>query len=283
MHPVVKRRLSLAIMCATILLSSFLISIVYSAQNVSFGLHKDIGMKWEGGNVKISVPFYVRNYGIYNIEDVNIILELRDNTGRVLTRSVNYIGTIRAGSELNDYINFTFQPVSLFLEVLLHQILQNRTMELRATAFLNYALSWLTLEAEASIPLTPQLLAKELFQSVANYVSLDFNKPNIQLANESFTFSIPFSINHTSPFRIENFELSLKAESQTNDLIGLWHIKMKELKQGENRGWLNISLDKEFATQGLSSVNAFTIHLKGEINGFAFEWSKTVPYNHTKR
>jgi hypothetical protein len=145
------------------------------------------------------------------------------------------------------------------------------------------AFTWLTLEAEASILLTPQLLARELFQSIAGYVSLDFSKPSIQLVNESFTLGIPFFINHTGRFGIENFELSLKAESLTGDLIGLWHIKMQELKRGENRGWLNISLDKEFVTKGLSSVNKFTIHLKGEINGFAFEWSKSVPYNHTER
>jgi hypothetical protein len=65
MRTLVKRRVSLAIMGATILLSSFLISMVYSAQNISFGLHRDMEMKWEGGNVTISIPFYVRNYGIY--------------------------------------------------------------------------------------------------------------------------------------------------------------------------------------------------------------------------
>jgi hypothetical protein len=268
-------------MCATILLSSFLISIVYSAQNITFGLQQDLRTKWEDGNVTISIPFYVKNYGIYNIDDVNIILELRDNTGRVLARSVNYIGTIRAGSELNDHINFTFQPVSLFLEVLLHQILQNRSMELHATAFLSYALSWLTLEAEARILLTPQLLAQGLLRSMATYVSLDFNKPSFQLVNESLTFSIPFSINHTG-FTIENFELSLKIESQTGNLLGLWQISIQELKQGENRGWLNISLNKEFITKGLASVSTFTIDLRGEISGFAFEWSKSLPYNHVE-
>ena len=62
---------------ATILLSAFMISIVYSAQNVSFELLEDVDIHWREGNVVISIPFYVKNRGFYDIEDVDIFFQFR--------------------------------------------------------------------------------------------------------------------------------------------------------------------------------------------------------------
>jgi hypothetical protein len=279
MKGLVRKRMGIALTCATILLSSFIVSIVYSAQNVSFGLVQNVKTEWKDGNVTLSTPFYVRNHGVYDIEDVNIALELRDSAGQILTKTVNRIGTIRAGSELEDFINITFQPVSLLLQIFLSRILQNRTLELHATASLNYALSWITLEAEASIPLTPQLMMREMLQSLVKNVSFSSNTIKAQVADESIKFTLPFSINYTDRFGIENFELDLWVKSSAGDVLGLFEITLQRLSQGENRGLLNVTLDKELATNGFASVNMFTIRLRGEINGLSFEWTKDIIYN----
>jgi hypothetical protein len=236
-------------------------------------------VEWEDGNVTLSIPFYVRNYGIYDIQDVNIVLELRDSTGQVLTKTVNYIGTIKSGSELRDYINITFQPISLLLQILLNQVFQNRTLELRAAASLTYALSLIALEAEATIPLTPQVMAKEMFESMVREFSLRSNTVEAQIAEKAVGFALPFSINYTGRFRIENFELNLEAKNATGDVLGLLEIALYELRRGENTGWFNITLDKELVTKGFVSVSRFTIRLKGEIGGLSVEWAKDLVYN----
>lgn len=280
MQAVARKRLSLAVTCVTILLSGFILSIVYSAQNVSFGLVQNVKTEWRDGRVTLSIPFYVRNYGVYDIEDVNIILELRDSAGQVLTKTVNVIGTIKAGSELKSYINITFKPLNLLLQVLLNQILYNRTLELHARASLSYALSWIALEAEASIPLTLRHMAREALKFLVNDVAFKVNPLEAQIANDSLRFTLPFSINYLGRFRIENFELDLEAKSSAGDVLGVWEITLYKLKHGENEGLLNITLDRELATKGLASVSMFTIRLRGEINGFSFEWARDVPYNH---
>jgi hypothetical protein len=279
MKGLVRKRMSIALTCATILLSSFIVSIVYSAQNVSFGLVQSVKTEWKDGNVTLSIPFYVRNHGVYDIEDVNITLELRDSAGQILTKTVNRIGTIRASSELEDFINITFQPVSLLLQIFLSRILQNRTLELRATASLSYALSWITLEAEASIPLTPQLMMQEMLESLVKDVSFSSNTMKAQVADEDIKFTLPFSINYTDRFGIENFELDLWAKSSAGDVLGLFEITLQRLSQGENKGLLNVTLDRELATNGFASVNMFTMRLRGEINGLSFEWTKDIIYN----
>jgi hypothetical protein len=279
MKGLVRKRMSVALTCATILLSSFIVSIVYSAQNVSFGLVQSVKTEWKDGNVTLSIPFYVRNHGVYDIEDVNITLELRDSAGQILTKTVNRIGTIRASSELEDFINITFQPVSLLLQIFLSRILQNRTLELRATASLSYALSWITLEAEASIPLTPQLMMQEMLESLVKDVSFSSNTMKAQVADEDIKFTLPFSINYTDRFGIENFELDLWAKSSAGDVLGLFEITLQRLSQGENKGLLNVTLDRELATNGFASVNMFTMRLRGEINGLSFEWTKDIIYN----
>jgi hypothetical protein len=283
MKGLVRKRMGIALTCATILLSSFIVSIVYSAQNVSFGLVQNVKTEWKDGNVTLSIPFYVRNHGVYDIEDVNIALELRDSARQILTKTVNRIGTIRAGSELEDFINITFQPVSLLLQIFLSRIFQNRTLELHATASLNYALSWITLEAEASIPLTPQLMMREMLESLVKDVSFSSNPMKAQVADEGVKFALPFSINHTDRFGIENFELDLWAKSSAGDVLGLFEITFQRLSQGENMGLLNVTLDKELATNGFASVNTLTIRLRGEINGFSFEWTRDIAYNDVER
>jgi hypothetical protein len=278
LHTLNIKRISIAITCVTILLSAFLFSIVYSAQNVSFGLLQKVKISWKDGDFTVSIPFYVRNYGFYNIENVNIFFELKDSTGQTLTRSVNSIGTIKAGSELKDYLNITIQPINLFLGVLLHQMLQNGALELHAAAHLNYALSLLTLEAEASIIITPELVARELFQLMVNDVTVNFNNSLLQLNNESIAITLPFSLKYNGQLIIENFELNIEAKNSKGSVVVLGKIFLHKLRQGENAGSLNLTLNKEIVTCGLTCISEFTIHLKANLNGFTFEWTKNIDY-----
>jgi len=278
----VRKRVGVAVTCATILLSAFIISIVYSAQNVVFGLTQNVKAEWKDGNITLSIPFYVRNYGVYDIQDVNIVLELRDSTGQVLTKTVNYIGTIKAGSALGNYINITFQPISLLLQVLLNRVFHNRTLELHAAASLSYALSLIALEAEASIPLTPQVMAKEMFESLVKEVSLKSKAIDAQITNEIIRFTLPFSINYTGRFKIENFELNLVAKNSTGHVLGFLEIVLHELRSGENTGLLNITLDRVLTTKGFALIDMFTIRLRGKINNFGFEWAKDLVYSHAE-
>jgi hypothetical protein len=279
MQAVVRKRLGLAVTCATVLLSGFLLSVVYSAQNVSFWLSQDVRTEWRNGKVRLSIPFSVRNHGVYDIEDVVVVLELRDNAGQILTKTVNVIGTIKAGSELRNYINITFKPLNLLLQVLLNQIFYNRTLELHARASLSYALSWITLEAEASIPLTLKNMAREVLKFLVNDAAFKFNQLETQSVNNSLRFTLPFSISYLGHFNIENFELNLEAKNSAGDVVGLWEITLYKLRHGENKGLLNITLHKELVTKGLALVSMFTIRLQGEINGFSFEWAKNLPYS----
>lgn len=264
---------------ATILLSAFLISIIYSAQNVSFGLLEDADILWRDGNVTISIPFYVKNRGFYDIEDVDIFFQLIDSKGQFLAQSLNSIGATRAGSEQVSYLNVTLNPLSLLLNGFLYELLNNEPIELKAKASLNYALSWLRLEAEANTVLTPSSLAKGLLRSVAKDFSINLGNPTMKFNGEGIAINLPFSLNYSGWLPVQNLQLKLEARNSTGFIVGSGEIALEKLKPGQIQASIDIICNKELATSQFIHVDNFTIYLKTNLAGFAFEWIEEISWN----
>jgi len=263
----------------TILLSAFMISIIYSAQNVSFGLLEDVDVLWREGNVAISIPFYVKNRGFYDIEDVEIFFQLRDSKGQILAQSLNSLGAIRAGSEHVDYLNATLNPLSLFLNGFLYELLRNEPIELKAKASLNYALSWLTLEAEVNTVLTPSSLAKGLLRSLTKDFSINIGNPSLKFNDEGIAINLPVSLNYTGWLPIENLQLKLEARNSTGFIVGSGEITVEKLNPGQIQVSIIIIYNEELATFQFIHIDNFTIYLKADLAGFAFEWIEEISWN----
>lgn len=264
---------------ATILLLAFMFSIIYSAQNVSFGLLEDVDMLWREGNVAISIPFYIKNRGFYDIEDVDIFFQLRDSKGQILAQGIHSLGAIRAGSEHVGYLNVTLNPLNLLLNGFLYELLRNEPIELKAKASLNYALSWLRLEAEANTVLTPSSLAKGLLRSLAKDFSINLENPTLKFNDEDIAINLPVSLNYTGWLPIQNLQLKLEARNSTGFIVGSGEITVEKLKPGQTEVSINIICNEELATFQFIHIDNFTIYLKANLAGFAFEWIEEINWN----
>ena len=277
------KTLGLVTTCATLLLLAFMISVVYSAQNVSFGLLEDFDISWRDGNVAISMPFYVKNRGFYDIEDIDIFFQLGDSGGQTLAESAISLGAIRAGSKRIEYLNVTLNPITLLLKGFLYELLQNKPIELKAKASLNYALSWLRLEAEANITLTPSSLAKGLLRSLAKDFSINLGNPTIKFNDTDVAVNLPVSLNYTGWFPIQNLQLKLEAKNSTGFILGTGEIIFDRLKPGQIEAPINITCNKELIALQFTHISNITIYFKTNLAGFTFEWIEDISLNAMKQ
>lgn len=271
--------LGLVTAVVTILLLAFMISIIYSAQNVSFGLLEDVDMLWREGSVAISIPFYVKNRGFYDIEDIDIFFQLRDREGQILAQSIDSIGAIRAGSEHVGNLNVTLNPLSLLLTGFLFELLRNEPIELKAKASLNYALPWFKLEGEVNTALTPSSLAKGLLRSLARDFSTNLGNPTLKFNDEDIAINLPVSLNYTGWLPIQNLQLKLEARNSTGFIVGSGEITIEKLKPCQTEVSINIVCSKELATFQFVRIDKLTIYLKANLAGFDFEWIEEISWN----
>lgn len=275
--------LSLVTTCASVLLLAFIVSVVYSAQNVSFGLLENVNIRWEDGNVLILIPFYVKNKGFYDIEDVDIFFQLRDSRGETFAQSLNSLGSIRAGSVYRGYLNVTLNPLSLLLKGFLYEFLQNKPIKLKAKASLSYALSWLRLEAEANVTLTPSSLAKGLLSSLTKDFSINLGDPTIKFNTKDVVISLPVSLNYTGWVPVQNLQLRFEARNSTGFILGTGKITLEKLNHGNIEFFIDIICNKELATFQFADVNNVTIYLKTNLAGFTFEWIEEISLNEVNK
>lgn len=262
--------------CASILISAFIISVVYSAQNIYFEISQDVDVKWKGKNVTISVPIYLKNLGFYDINHVNVLLQLRDDEGRILAQNLNFLGHIEAGSEYRGCLTISLNLINFLLNEYWYDVISYRSFELKATVSLNYAFSSLSVKANSSVILTPELLVKGLLRYLMHEYSVNLDDPTFQYSGEDITVILPFTINYTGRLPIKDLQLKVQIKDSNNSNVGVGEVKIEKLDSSKVKVALNIILDKEISLYQLVNIANITIYLRANLDGFTIEWTKNI-------